>query len=792
MGRADVDVPAQSLLLGGAALLLGRASATELAPLAVALAAAVLASKTLVKPPPHATVPAPEDDVPVLKRIDAVGRPSLTTMPLAALAIGAAIGASTRADTMVALGQAAGIVLAWAILRYGPPPLARGIWAAVLGAIPARLAAAGGVDLGSLVLLAIVAILAAVLQAIFARALDAAHREFVPGERAVAVGVLAGALVAGVGSVHVGPVALSGVATAIAALWLAQGGPASAAAGCVALGAVSVAAGAVGPLDLAALAVGGLAAGFASPYSRIVAAVGLVAGEAVVTAPATFTISPGLAGVAAGAALVCAVPVAWWPSPPGVAATGPVLQRWLSERLRRVASAVSEVGASVHESAAAVGVPRPEAAAGVLETTVSAVDDVARAVCSGCSAYTDCWDRKFLRAYRMVDDLLLVAESRPVRRADVGGTGPEEIDCLRPADMARGVNLRAELGVRSTRMAARMGESRSLIASQMEGLAHVLEEMAVSAAMPSSGPPARRVLRYEKAVLTEPRAGRETSGDSYLVRELGDGRLLLALSDGMGSGPRAALQSATAVTLLERLLQAAFPAATAVRTVNATLLLRAPDEAFATLDVILADLTAQTAEFFKLGAPWGYHLNSGGDVEAIGPDAPPAGALADVPVVAVTRDLHPGDELVLCTDGVAMAGARPRWLADFLAGEPDEPASDALTSGGAATSGADDPSDHPDGPDAADPADFSAPAARRAGSGRPAPRRVRARTRAASPGAAATAVPAAARATLPVPPATPRTAEDRAEAILHRALELAGAEHDDMTVIVCRLSSTQG
>jgi hypothetical protein len=99
--------------------------------------------------------------------------------------------------------------------------------------------------------------------------------------------------------------------------------------------------------------------------------------------------------------------------------------------------------------------------------------------------------------------------------------------------------------------------------------------------MPSSDPPARRALRYEKAILTAPRPGRETSGDSCLVRELGDGRLLLALSDGMGSGPRAALQSATAVTLLERLLQAAFPPETAVRMVNATLLLRAPDEAFA-------------------------------------------------------------------------------------------------------------------------------------------------------------------------------------------------------------------
>ncbi len=767
MARADVDLPAQSLLLGGAALLLGRAAAGELAPLAIAFAAAALASKVLVKPrPAPRPAPSPDDDVPILQRIGSVPRPFPSSLPVLALAVGAAIGASTRVDTMAALGQAAGIVLAWAILRYGPPPLARGIWAAVIGAVPARLAAAGGLDIGSLILLAIVAVLAAVLQAVFARALDGGRREFVPGERAVAVGVLAGALVAGVGALHVGPFALSGAATAIAALWLAQGGPAPAAAGCVALGAIAAATGTLSPLDLAGLAVGGLAAGFASPYSRVAAAIGLVAGEAVVTTPAALVVSPGLAGVAAGAALVCLVPAVWWPAPPGVSASAPVMQRWLSERLRRVASAVSEVGASVHESAAAIGVPRADDAVADIETTVSAVDDVVRAVCSGCSAYTDCWDRKFLRAYRMVDDLLLVAETRPVRRSDVGGTAPDDINCLRPADMARGVNLRAELGVRASRMAARVGESRTIVASQMEGLARVLEEIAVSAAMPSSGPPARRVLRYEKAVVTAPRPGRETSGDSYLVRELGDARLLLALSDGMGSGPRAALQSATAVTLLERLLQAAFPAETAVRTVNATLLLRAPDEAFATLDVVLVDLTAATAEFFKLGAPWGYHLNAAGDVAVVGPDAPPAGALADVPVAAVTGDLHPGDELILCTDGVALAGGRPRWLPDFLAGEPDETAASA----GATDDGSHVPDDDPEPP--------AAPSAPSRSSNR---RRAR-----------QAAAPVVAR---PVPPQAllaPKTAEDRAEAILKRALELAGAEHDDMTVIVCRLSSSQG
>ena len=50
--------------------------------------------------------------------------------------------------------------------------------------------------------------------------------------------------------------------------------------------------------------------------------------------------------------------------------------------------------------------------------------------------------------------------------------------------------------------------------------------------------------------------GSPVSGDSSLQIKLQDGKYLLALSDGMGSGPEAMKSSKIAVKMLERLLSA--------------------------------------------------------------------------------------------------------------------------------------------------------------------------------------------------------------------------------------------
>ena len=60
----------------------------------------------------------------------------------------------------------------------------------------------------------------------------------------------------------------------------------------------------------------------------------------------------------------------------------------------------------------------------------------------------------------------------------------------------------------------------------------------------------------------------------------------MILSDGMGTGPRAALDSAMASGLMARLVKAGFGFQSALRLVNSSLLLKSRDESLATLDIV--------------------------------------------------------------------------------------------------------------------------------------------------------------------------------------------------------------
>ena len=58
-----------------------------------------------------------------------------------------------------------------------------------------------------------------------------------------------------------------------------------------------------------------------------------------------------------------------------------------------------------------------------------------------------------------------------------------------------------------------------------------------------------------------------------MMRELGGGKLAVALSDGMGSGEKACRESTLVMELLEELLEAGFPAKAAIQMINTTLVM---------------------------------------------------------------------------------------------------------------------------------------------------------------------------------------------------------------------------
>ena len=86
----------------------------------------------------------------------------------------------------------------------------------------------------------------------------------------------------------------------------------------------------------------------------------------------------------------------------------------------------------------------------------------------------------------------------------------------------------------------------------------------------------------------------------------------------MGSGPRAAMESGTTISLLRHLLDSGFGQDLAVKTVNSILILRSPGESFATVDLAVINLYTAQADFVKFGAVPGFiiHGGQGGQVRA--------------------------------------------------------------------------------------------------------------------------------------------------------------------------------
>ena len=147
------------------------------------------------------------------------------------------------------------------------------------------------------------------------------------------------------------------------------------------------------------------------------------------------------------------------------------------------------------------------------------------------------------------------------------------------------------------------------------------------------------------------KAGSPVSGDSSLQIKLDDGKYLLALSDGMGSGPDAMKSSKIAIKMLERLLTAGFDKDVSLKLINSTLSANTDEDMYATLDIQILDLFNGNMEFIKNSACPTY-IKRGKEVHLLKAMSLPTGILNETDLVVYDYDLQDGDILVMCTDGV--------------------------------------------------------------------------------------------------------------------------------------------
>lgn len=139
-------------------------------------------------------------------------------------------------------------------------------------------------------------------------------------------------------------------------------------------------------------------------------------------------------------------------------------------------------------------------------------------------------------------------------------------------------------------------------------------------------------------------------GDNYTYSDYVPGQVIMSLSDGMGSGEQAALESQRVVELTQQLVETGFSARSALKMVNTILLLSGKQNP-ATLDLACVDLHSGVLDAMKLGAAATFILGSGG-VEILEAGEVPAGVVCSVEPVLLSRKLWDNDRIIMVTDGI--------------------------------------------------------------------------------------------------------------------------------------------
>lgn len=158
--------------------------------------------------------------------------------------------------------------------------------------------------------------------------------------------------------------------------------------------------------------------------------------------------------------------------------------------------------------------------------------------------------------------------------------------------------------------------------------------------------------KFEMSIATSDmtKSKSEVSGDSFLNIRLKDGKYLVALSDGMGTGKLAKESSMQVLRMLENLLLSGFDKEISIDLIN-TALMNQSKEIFATMDIAIVDLYEGNIEFIKSGACPTYIKNKK-NVQIIKAESLPTGIVGEHNIQTLDKDIASGDIMVMCSDGI--------------------------------------------------------------------------------------------------------------------------------------------
>ncbi len=173
----------------------------------------------------------------------------------------------------------------------------------------------------------------------------------------------------------------------------------------------------------------------------------------------------------------------------------------------------------------------------------------------------------------------------------------------------------------------------------------------------------RPVFAVSQGVAQHAARGGALCGDCAESFTDGSGHFFAVLSDGMGTGGRAAVDGTMTAGMAQSLLKAGISFESALHMINAAMLAKGTEESLATLDIACIDLFTGKTRLRKAGAA-GSVLRRRRRTEWLEAKSAPVGILPEVRFAKSEKQLDAGDLLVLVSDGVTAAGTE--WLCDMV------------------------------------------------------------------------------------------------------------------------------
>lgn len=166
--------------------------------------------------------------------------------------------------------------------------------------------------------------------------------------------------------------------------------------------------------------------------------------------------------------------------------------------------------------------------------------------------------------------------------------------------------------------------------------------------------------------------GEALCGDNYTYFNDGRGRMIFILSDGMGTGPKAAIEGALACEMMSSLLKSGIGFETAVKITNSCLFLKSEEESFATVDIVCLDLFTGEIDLIKCGAPVTF-FKKNNNVMLLDLPSLPIGILRKINFICRRNILSYDDKILIVSDGAIYPDEK--WLKkemDFWTEEKSE------------------------------------------------------------------------------------------------------------------------